>query len=228
MIEYALAQLLQHWGIRPQQLIGYSLGEYVAACLAGVFSLEDAVQVVARRAALIEEVGPGAMLAVSLSEAELQPLLSDELSLAIINGEKMCVVGGTVAAIAELERRLTGQEIASRRLPTEHAFHTPMMAAVSARFADVLAAVKLNAPQIPMLSNVTGQLLTEAEARDPQYWIRHMCETVRFCGRYRTNPDRRNRRGRGSRLWAELEFVCEAAREVRGESGASSRQYAAA
>jgi len=180
VIEYALAQLLQHWGIRPQQLIGYSLGEYVAACLSGVFNLEDALQVVARRAALIEEVGAGAMLAVSLSEAELQAWLGEEISISIINGAKMCVVGGPVAAIEELEQRLTAQEIASRRLPTAHAFHTPMMAAVSERFAAVLEQVSLNAPQIPMLSNVTGQLLTEAEARDPQYWVRHLCETVRF------------------------------------------------
>jgi acyl transferase domain-containing protein/acyl carrier protein len=180
VIEYALAQLLQHWGIRPQQLIGYSLGEYVAACLSGVFSLEDALTVVARRAALIEEVGAGAMLAVSLRETELKPLLGAGLSISIINGEKMCVVGGTVAAIEELEQRLAAQEIASRRLPTAHAFHTSMMAQVSEQFSTVLEQVQLNAPQIPMLSNVTGQLLTEAEATDPQYWVRHMCETVRF------------------------------------------------
>src|ERR1043165_3750158 len=105
VIEYALAQQLQHWGIRPQQLIGYSLGEYVAACLSGVFSLQDALKVVARRAALIEEVGHGAMLAVSLSEAELKPLLGDGLSISIINGERMCIVGGEVAAIEELEQK---------------------------------------------------------------------------------------------------------------------------
>ncbi len=180
VIEYALSQLLQYWGVRPQQLIGYSLGEYVAACLSGVFSLEDALKVVARRAALIEEVGQGAMLAVSLSEAELKPLLSEGLSISIINGERMCVVGGEVSAIEELEQRLTAQEIASRRLPTEHAFHTEMMEQVSERFLSVLEQVSMNAPQIPVLSNVTGQLLTEAEATDPQYWIRHMCQTVRF------------------------------------------------
>jgi acyl transferase domain-containing protein len=96
------------------------------------------------------------MLAVSLSEAELQPLLNERLWISIINGEKMCVVGGEMAAIEELEQRLAAEEIASRRLPTEHAFHTSMMEAVSERFAEVLGQVKLNAPRIPVLSNVTG------------------------------------------------------------------------
>ena len=180
VIEYALAELLQQWGVRPQQLIGYSLGEFVAACLAGVFSLEDVLKVVARRAALIEEVSQGAMLAVSLSEAELEPLLGEDVFISIINGERICVVGGTLAAIEGLEQRLTAEEIASRRLPTEHAFHTRMMEEVSERFSEVLAQVKLNAPQIPVVSNVTGKLLTEAEATDAAYWVRHMCRTVRF------------------------------------------------
>jgi len=119
VLEYALAQLLIQWGIRPQALLGYSLGEYVAACLAGVFSLEDALLLVARRAQLIQEMAAGAMLAVALSKQEIQPYLNEQVSLAAINAPRTCVLTGSRAAIAAVEEQLSVREIVSRRVEAE-------------------------------------------------------------------------------------------------------------
>ncbi len=179
-IEYALASLLMAWGIQPRALIGYSLGEYVAACLAGVFSLEDALRLVARRARLIDALPGGAMLSVLLPEAKLQPLLDPELSLAAINGPMMCVVSGPTAAITAFQSRLTQQGIAARQLPTTHAFHSAMMEPIVAEFTAVLRSIHLNPPRIPYVSNISGTWITAAQATDPSYWARHLVQPVRL------------------------------------------------
>jgi acyl transferase domain-containing protein/acyl carrier protein len=184
VIEYALAQLMMAWGVRPQALIGYSLGEYVAACIAGVFSLEDALKVVACRARMIEELPAGAMLAVVLPEAEVRSLLHAEgttdLNIAAVNGPALTVVAGPTESISRLEQRLPGQGIACRRLPTTHAFHSTMMEPLQAALIDLVNSVTLHSPTIPYLSNVTGTWITADQATDPAYWSQHLCNAVRF------------------------------------------------
>ena len=179
-VEYALASLLMEWGIRPGAMIGYSLGEYVAACLAGVLTLPDAAALVARRARLIDGLPAGAMLAVPLAEEETRALLGGELSVAAVNGPAVSVVAGPEAAVADLERRLAERGQPGRRLPTTHAFHSRMMEPIRGAFAELLARVRLAPPRIPYVSNVTGAWITAGEATDPGYWVRHLCQPVRF------------------------------------------------
>lgn len=179
-IEYALTRMLIAWGIRPHAMIGHSLGEYVAACLAGVFSLQDALLLVARRARMIQSVAGGAMLAVGLGESEIKPLLGDNLSLAATNARSLSVISGPGEAIDELTAKLSREGKVFRRLPTSHAFHSRMMDSIVDSFRELVKTTPLNAPQIPYLSNVTGNWITPQEAADPEYWVRHLCETVRF------------------------------------------------
>lgn len=180
VVEYALAQLWLEWGVRPEAMIGYSVGEYVAACLAGVLSLEDALRLLAHRARLIDGLPAGSMLAVPLSEAETAALLGPELSIAAINGPSMCVVSGPPAAIDEMALALARREIACRPLQTSHAFHSRTMNPIAQEFAGLFSSIKLRPPQIPYLSNVTGDWITKEEATDPGYWTRHLLQTVRF------------------------------------------------
>jgi amino acid adenylation domain-containing protein len=180
VIEYALAQLWLSWGIQPQAMIGHSIGEYVAACLAGVFSLEDALALVATRGRLMQTLPTGAMLAVPLAEADLQPFLTADLDLAAVNGPAQCVISGPTAAIEALEARLTAQEITSRRLHTSHAFHSAMLDPMLEPFAAVVRRIRLHAPQIPYISNLSGTWITAQEATDPSYWVRQVREPVRF------------------------------------------------
>src|SRR6185369_11940926 len=160
--------------------LGYSLGEYTAACLAGVFSLEDALRVVALRAQWIERLPAGAMLALPLPEAEAVPLLGDGLSLAAVNGPAVCVAGGPAAAVEALEERLAARGLVTRRLRTAHAFHSPMMQPVAGELTRLLAGVRLQPPRIPYLSNVTGTWIDAAQAVDPAYWARHLLAPVRL------------------------------------------------
>ncbi len=180
VVEYALARLLLSWGVRPQAMIGYSLGEYVAAALAGVLSLEDALALVARRAKLIQELPAGAMLAVPLPESAVRPLLNEDLSLAATNGPHFCVVAGPEAAVAALEARLTGDGVACLRLTTTHAFHSTMMAPAAAPLTEIARTLPVAAPAIPYVSNVTGTWITAADLADSGYWARHMTQPVRF------------------------------------------------
>ncbi|HKV10427.1 MAG TPA: acyltransferase domain-containing protein, partial [Thermoanaerobaculia bacterium] len=179
-VEYALAQLWISWGVLPEALLGYSLGEYVAACLAGVFSLEDALPLVAERARWIEELPAGSMLAVPLSEDETRGRLTPGLDLAAVNGPQLCVVSGPPEEVAALARRLEEEGIAARQLPTTHAFHSRGMEPLAARLTERVARLRPAAPRIPLLSNVTGTWLTAGEATDPGYWARHLCGPVRF------------------------------------------------
>lgn len=181
LADYALAKLWQSWGVQPAALIGHSLGEYVAACLAGVFSLEDALALVAARGALMDAQPAGAMLAVALGEDETAALGRESgLAVAAINAADSCVLSGAAAAIETLAAQLTARGVAATRLETSHAFHSPAMDAVMAPFAAKVRAIRRNAPQLPIASNLTGKLLTAAEATDPEYWARHLRAPVRF------------------------------------------------
>jgi phthiocerol/phenolphthiocerol synthesis type-I polyketide synthase E len=182
-VEYALAMTLIDLGLRPEGLVGYSLGEYVAACVAGVFPLEDVLPLVAQRARWIDELEAGAMLAVPLPEADAASLAADpgrRLSLAALNGPDLSVIAGPVPAVDELQRELSGRGVAVRRLPTTHAFHSTMMEPLRERLVEAVRALHPQPPEIPYLSNVTGTWITAAEATDPAYWGRHLCQTVRF------------------------------------------------
>ncbi len=177
---YALARLWQEWGIKPSVLVGHSVGEYVAACLAGVFNLADALSLVSTRGRLIQALPGGAMLAVRLAESAVTPLLTGTLALASVNGPEACVVAGPTVEIDELESRLIARDIGCRRLRTSHAFHSAMVEPMLAEFATVVRSLTLKAPQIPIISTVTGIRLSDAEATDPAYWTRHARQTVRF------------------------------------------------
>ena len=179
-VEYALAKLWMAWGVVPQAMIGHSIGEYVAACLAGVFSLEDALRLVAARGEIMQRQPRGAMLAVSLTQREAEAVLSEQISLAAVNSPSLCVLSGTIDAIEDLERQLSAEGVICRRLHTSHAFHSAMMKPAMEEFAAVVNGVARRAPRIPYLSNVTGQWITEAEAVDPSYWARHLREPVQF------------------------------------------------
>ncbi|MFI6785817.1 amino acid adenylation domain-containing protein [Nonomuraea sp. NPDC050383] len=178
--EYALARTLIERGVRPAMMAGHSIGEYVAACLAGVFTLEDALRLVAARGRLVQSLPPGSMLAVPLPESELGDLLGEDVSLAAVNTPERCVLAGPEPAIAELERRLTRQGVACRPLRTSHAFHSSMLDPVLDAFAAEVDSVRLGTPDLPYLSNVTGGWVSGAETKDPAYWVRHLRETVRF------------------------------------------------
>lgn len=180
VIEYALARLLEKWGIRPAAMFGYSLGEYVAACLAGVFSLEDALMLVAQRAKMIQSMPAGAMVAVFLSEQDVQPYLTHNICLAAVNAPTTCVLAGPIADIELLETCLTNKEIAHRRLETTHAFHSTMLNPLRERLTQLIEGIALHAPHIPYISNITGTWITTEQATDPAYWAHHMCQTVRF------------------------------------------------
>lgn len=180
VLEYALAQLWMSWGIKPAAMIGHSVGEYVAGCLAGVFTLEDALPLVAQRAALVQAQPGGTMLSIRLPEQAVLPLLNGRLSIAAINSPNLCVVSGPNDAITALETELRSRGVMARRLQTSHAFHSPMMEPVLAPFTEVLRRVKLCEPHIPYVSNVTAGWITGAEAKSPEYWAGHLRQTVRF------------------------------------------------
>jgi acyl transferase domain-containing protein/acyl carrier protein len=179
--EVALAELLRHWGIEPEAMIGHSIGEFAAAQMSGVLSLPDAIAVVAARARLIQtHVRQGAMLAVPLSDDELMPLLPAGVSLAAVNAPRLCVASGEEAGIVELAAELGRRGVSSQRLRSTHAYHSAMMEAIVEPLRAVLRRVELRAPRIPYVSCITGTWITDAEATDPNYWARHLCNTVRF------------------------------------------------
>ncbi|HEX6909692.1 MAG TPA: type I polyketide synthase, partial [Longimicrobium sp.] len=180
VVEYALARLWTSWGVRPRALLGHSLGEYVAACVAGVLRLDDALRLVAMRAKLIDALPSGAMLAVPMGEAALREILPAGLDLAAVNTPESCVVAGPEAAVQAFEAVLAECEVVSRRLRTRHAFHSRMMAPVAAELERLVAGFTLRAPEVPFVSNVTGTWISDDEAVSPAYWARHLAQTVRF------------------------------------------------
>ena len=178
--EYALARLWMSWGVRPAAMIGHSLGEYVAACVAGVFSLEDSLRLVAARGRLMQQAEPGAMLSVELPEDEVLAVLGEGLSLASVNGARQCVVAGPSGAVESLAERLRQGGAAHKLLRTSHAFHSSMMDGIKDAFEQEVKRVALKPPQIPYVSNVTGRWIKAEEATSADYWVRHMRQTVRF------------------------------------------------
>ena len=184
--EYALAQLFMSWGVRPEAMIGHSIGEYVAATIAGVFSLEDALKIVAKRGELMQQVPTGSMLAIRLPEKDVQLLLErnelyqESLEVAVINSPYSCVVSGTKQAVTALEKQLSSQEVECRQLYTSHAFHSVMMEPILEAFSQVFKTVKLKSPKIRFISNVTGNWITEQQAINPDYWCQHLRKAVRF------------------------------------------------
>ncbi|MET3493615.1 amino acid adenylation domain-containing protein [Variovorax boronicumulans] len=181
-LEYALARRLLSLGLRPHALVGHSVGEFVAAVVAGVMRLEDAVRLVARRGALMQALPAGTMLSVRLGAAALEARLasSPSVSLAAENGPSACVAAGPTDAIAQQQAAFEAEGIACRALQTSHAFHSSMMDGAVAPFEALVGQVVLHAPQIPIYSTLTGRLLEEAEATSPAYWARHLRGTVRF------------------------------------------------
>ncbi|HEU4407576.1 MAG TPA: type I polyketide synthase [Polyangiaceae bacterium] len=179
--EYALARLWMSWGVRPAAMIGHSVGEFVAACLAGLFSLDDALALVAARGRLADGCPPGAMLSVALPAAEVRAALAPPLCLAAINAPAQCVVSGPADAVDALEEHLTRARGARcRRLPVSHAFHSSMLEPMLEPFAEALRRVAFQAPRLPWVSNLTGTWVTPAEAASPGYWLSHLRETVNF------------------------------------------------
>jgi acyl transferase domain-containing protein/acyl carrier protein len=184
--EYSLARLLMAWGIEPRSMIGHSLGEYVAACLAGVISLEDALAVVALRGRLLEGLPTGAMLSVALPEEQVGRLLNDKIYLAAINAPSLCVVSGSPDDIAEFEKRLLDRGVESHRLRVSAAGHSEKVAPMLGEFTAFLKTLKLHAPKIPYISNVTGTWIKPEEATAPDYWASHLRNTVRFASGVKT------------------------------------------
>jgi phthiocerol/phenolphthiocerol synthesis type-I polyketide synthase E len=179
-IEYALAKVWMQWGVRPEAMIGHSVGEYVAACVSGTFSFHDGLALVAERGRLVQGMAPGAMLAVPLGESAVRPLLGAALSLAAVNGPAQCVVSGPEAAIKALEHTLAGLGLSTSRLHTSHAFHSAMMDPVLKPFGNRLAQVTRHEPVIPWVSNLHGGWIKGTEATDTGYWASHLRSTVRF------------------------------------------------
>lgn len=180
IIEYALAKLWMTWGIQPSSMIGHSIGEYVAACLAGVLSLQDALQLVTLRGRLVQQTESGVMLTVMLSESELAPYLTGDCDLAAVNGSALCVVSAQPAVIDRVEKDLTDHGVVCRRLHVSRAFHSRTVDSILPAFVDMVAKVKLHPPKIPFISNVTGDWITPQQATDPDYWGQHLRGTVRF------------------------------------------------
>lgn len=179
-VEYALAQLIMSYGVTPEALAGHSIGELVAATVAGVFDLPTAIKVVSMRARLMHAAPAGAMVAVAAGPDDIADHLTPEIDIAAINEPGSCVVAGPEDAIREFTNRLADQGILARRVRTSHAFHSKSMDSVLPPFAEYLATLTLHPPRIPMLSNVTGTWMTDDEATDPDRWARHIRSTVRF------------------------------------------------
>ncbi|NQZ11974.1 MAG: acyltransferase domain-containing protein, partial [Algicola sp.] len=185
VIEYSLAKLWQHYGVTPTAMIGHSLGEYVAACLAQVFNLPEALHLICARGRLMQSMEAGDMLAVRLPPAKVKPLLTDDLSMAAINGPQQCVVSGTRDAILALEIKLKDADakdakVSCIRLNTSHGFHSAMMEPMIEEFRSILQSITMNAPTYPLISNVTGDWLSAEQAVDPDYWCKHVRQAVRF------------------------------------------------
>jgi phthiocerol/phenolphthiocerol synthesis type-I polyketide synthase E len=179
-VEYGLAQLIMSYGVAPEALAGHSIGELVAATVAGIFDLPTAIKVVSMRARLMHAAPAGAMVAVAAGPDDIADHLTPEIDIAAINEPGSCVVAGPEDAIREFTNRLGDQGILARRVRTSHAFHSKSMDSVLPPFAEYLATLTLHPPRIPMLSNVTGTWMTDDEATDPNRWARHIRSTVRF------------------------------------------------
>ncbi|HLF78079.1 MAG TPA: SDR family oxidoreductase [Dehalococcoidia bacterium] len=180
IVEYAMAKLLMHFGVEPDAMSGHSLGEYTAACLSGVISLEDALSMVVERSLLIDSVQGGGMLTVPLTEAELMDLLPPDVSLATINTPDLCVVSGTNESIDSFEALLKSRDVSPQRVAIAAAGHSHLLDPILDRFHARLTRVKFHAPERRFISNVTGTWVDPEAVRTPDYWVGHLRNTVRF------------------------------------------------
>ncbi len=180
IIEYALAKMLMARGIVPKALIGHSLGENTAACLAEVLSFEEGVDLVRLRGTLFDGVAKGGMLSVPLPRKDIEPLLGHELDLACVNSPGLCVVSGPQAALEALQRRLAAADITAHRVNIDIAAHSRMVDGILQPFRAHLKKLDLKAPKIPFISNLTGRWIEADKARDPEYWVQHLRNTVHF------------------------------------------------
>ena len=180
IVEYALAQLWISWGARPSALVGHSMGENTAACLAGVMSFEDCIDLVLLRGRLFDTVPAGGMLSVSLPEAELREMIGDDLDIASVNAPRLCAVSGPQAALDRLSETLTAREIDHQRVQIDIAAHSRMLDPILAEFGAFLRSIPLSAPVMKVMSNRTGAALTAEQATDPEYWVGQLRNTVRF------------------------------------------------
>ena len=185
-VEYSLANLWMSWGIQPHAMIGHSVGEFVAAVMAGVMTLEDALPLVALRGRLMQELQRGSMLSVRLPERQLRPLLSPEVAIAAVNGPSLSVASGPDAAIQALEQMLQARGVVCRHLHTSHAFHSSMVEPIVEPLGERLKQIRLSPPTLPYVSCVSGTWTKESEATSAQYWARHARETVRFADGIKT------------------------------------------
>jgi len=181
ILEYALSKLLIQWGIKPSVMIGYSFGEYTAACISGIFSLENALKLILARGRLLQNTKQGAMLSVPLTEAEIEPFLfqNKDVSLAINNGTS-CIVGGTPLAIDQFAQQMREKKLMCMRVSTERAIHSHLMESILEEFSQLFDSITFGNLQIPYISNITGDTQTDQEATNPRYWVRHLRETVQF------------------------------------------------
>ena len=179
-VEYALAMVWHSWGVTPKAMLGHSIGEYVAAHLAGVMSLEDVLALVAARGRLMQALPPGSMAAVHCAPEELRGLLEEGVEIAAVNAPGLCTVSGPSAAVSNLLKKLEKSNVKSRLLHTSHAFHSGMMEPALGPFIEVIKGVKLSAPNIPYVSNVTGTWITAEQATSPKYYADHLRQTVQF------------------------------------------------
>jgi len=180
IVEYALAQLWISWGIRPAALVGHSMGENTAACLAGVLSFEDCIDLVLLRGRLFDQVPAGGMLSIALPLDEVQKLIGDDLDIASVNAPALTAVSGPQAALDALSKQLAAKEIDHQRIQIDIAAHSRMLEGILENYRAFLASLTLSAPQLPVISNRTGQPLTAEEATDPDYWTGQLRHTVRF------------------------------------------------
>ncbi|MBO9478686.1 SDR family NAD(P)-dependent oxidoreductase [Shimia sp. R11_0] len=180
MVEYALAQLWMSWGVTPAALVGHSMGENTAACLAGVMSFEECLGLVQLRGQLFDTVPAGGMLSIPLPLSEVTPHLDETLDIASVNAPALTVVSGPDAALEALATTLAAQEIETQRVPINIAAHSRMLEPILGRFGDYLRSIDLHPPRLPILSNRSGAMLLDSEATDPEYWVAHLRNTVLF------------------------------------------------
>ena len=193
IVEYALAQLWMSWGVKPAALVGHSMGENTAACVAGVMSFEDCIGLVHLRGSLFDTIPAGGMLSVSLPADDLTPLLGEGLDLGAVNAPNLSVATGAQDALDALEAELTSRDVDFQRIAIDIAAHSAMLEPILDDFGAYLRAIDLKAPQIPFTSNRSGQMITEAEATDPDYWVRHLRGTVHFADCIGTLAEVKNR-----------------------------------
>ena len=192
-VEYALAKLWQSWGIQPDIVMGHSVGEYVAATVAGIFTLEDGLQLIAQRASLMQSLPPsGKMVAVFASESKVREVIKnyeDKVAIAAINGPESIVISGQNEAISQILANLTAEGIKNKQLKVSHGFHSPLMQPMLADFRQVAQKISYQLPQMDIIANVTGDINIK-EIATPEYWCRHIVEPVRFTAGMKTLHDK--------------------------------------